>query len=89
MLFTNKGKAFRLKAYEIPEGGRTAKGTNLVNIIPLANDDKIQAVISLKEFTEDNYLIMGTKHGLIKKTSLDKYSVYKEEWFKCNKFKRR
>ncbi len=74
LLFTNKGKAFRLKAYEIPEGGRTAKGTNLVNIIPLENDDKIQAVISLKEFAADNYLIMGTKHGLIKKTSLDKYS---------------
>lgn len=74
LLFTNKGKAFRLKAYEIPEGGRTAKGTNLVNIIPIGNDEKIQAVISLKEFTEDNYLIMGTKQGLVKKTSLDKYS---------------
>ena len=74
LFFTNKGKSFKLKAYEIPEGGRTAKGTNLVNIIPLANDDKIQAVISLRDFTEDYYLIMGTKHGLIKKTSLDKYS---------------
>jgi DNA gyrase subunit A len=74
LLFTNKGRAFRLKAYEVPEGGRTAKGTNLVNIIPIANDERIQAVISLKEFTEDNYLIMGTKHGLVKKTSLDKYS---------------
>ena len=74
LFFTNKGKSFKLKAYEIPEGGRTAKGTNLINIIPLASDEKIQAVISLKEFAEDNYLVMGTKHGLIKKTSLDKYA---------------
>ena len=74
LFFTNKGKSFKLKAYEIPEGGRTAKGTNLINIIPLASDEKIQAVICLKEFAEDNYLVMGTKYGLIKKTSLDKYS---------------
>jgi DNA gyrase subunit A len=83
LLFTNTGKAFRLKAFEIPEGGRTAKGTNLVNIIPLANDEKIQAVISLKEFTEDNYLIMGTKHGLVKKTSLDKYAAIRKNGLKA------
>ncbi|MBX4267055.1 DNA gyrase subunit A [Clostridium estertheticum] len=78
LFFTNKGKSFKLKAYEIPEGGRTAKGTNLINIIPLASDEKIQAVICLKEFAQDNYLVMGTKNGLIKKTSLDKYSAIRK-----------
>ncbi|MBU3158990.1 DNA gyrase subunit A [Clostridium frigoris] len=78
LFFTNKGKSFKLKAYEIPEGGRTAKGTNLINIIPLASDEKIQAVICLKEFAQDNYLVMGTKYGLIKKTSLDKYSAIRK-----------
>ncbi|NNU78454.1 DNA gyrase subunit A [Clostridium estertheticum] len=78
LFFTNKGKSFKLKAYEIPEGGRTAKGTNLINIIPLDSDEKIQAVICLKEFTQDNYLVMGTKNGLIKKTSLDKYSAIRK-----------
>nr|WP_309245410.1 DNA gyrase subunit A [Clostridium estertheticum] len=78
LFFTNKGKSFKLKAYEIPEGGRTAKGTNLINIIPLSSDEKIQAVICLKEFAQDNYLVMGTKNGLIKKTSLDKYSAIRK-----------
>ncbi|MCB2343176.1 DNA gyrase subunit A [Clostridium estertheticum] len=78
LFFTNKGKSFKLKAYEIPEGGRTAKGTNLINIIPLDSDEKIQAVICLKEFAQDNYLVMGTKNGLIKKTSLDKYSAIRK-----------
>ncbi len=74
IFFTNRGKAYKLKAYEIPEGSRTAKGTNLVNILPLENNETIQAVISLKAFEADNYLVMGTKEGLVKKTSLDKYA---------------
>lgn len=74
IFFTNRGKAYKLKAYEIPEGSRTAKGTNLVNILPLENNETIQAVISLKTFEADNYLVMGTKEGLVKKTSLDKYA---------------
>ncbi|HAG42969.1 MAG TPA: DNA gyrase subunit A [Clostridium sp.] len=74
IFFTNRGKAYKLKAYEIPEGSRTAKGTNLINILPLENNETIQAVISLKTFEADNYLVMGTKEGLVKKTSLDKYA---------------
>lgn len=74
LFFTNKGKVYKLKAYEIPEAGRTAKGTNLINLIPLENNETIQAVMSLKTFDKDNYLIMGTKEGIVKKTSLDKFS---------------
>ncbi|GAA0178237.1 DNA gyrase subunit A [Clostridium sediminicola] len=74
IFFTNRGKAYRLKAYQIPEAGRTAKGTNIINLIPVEGNERIQAVICLKEFNEDNFLVMGTKEGLIKKTSLDKYS---------------
>ncbi|KYH28025.1 DNA gyrase subunit A [Clostridium colicanis] len=74
IFFTNLGKAYQLKAYQIPEAGRTAKGMNLVNLIPLNPNEKIQAVLYLNDFNEDNYLIMATKNGLIKKTSLDKYA---------------
>ena len=73
LFFTNKGKAYKLKAYEIPEAGRTAKGMNIVNILPLESGENIQAVMSIKTFDKDNYLVMGTKSGIIKKTSLDKY----------------
>lgn len=74
LFFTNLGKVYQLKAYQIPEAGRTAKGINLINLIPIESNEKIQAVIYINEFKEDNYLVMGTKEGLIKKTSLDKYS---------------
>lgn len=73
LFFTNKGKSYKLKAYEIPEGSRTSKGTNIVNILPLEAGECIQAVISLRTFDSDNYLVMGTKNGVVKKTSLDKY----------------
>ncbi|AYD39053.1 DNA gyrase subunit A [Clostridium fermenticellae] len=74
LFFTNKGRVYKLKAYEIPEAGRTAKGTNLINLIPIGASEKIQAVITFKEFDEKNYFIMGTKNGLIKKTQISKYS---------------
>ncbi|GAA0123619.1 MAG: DNA gyrase subunit A [Clostridium argentinense] len=74
LFFTNRGKAYKLKAYEIPEASRTAKGTNLINILPLENEETIQAVVSLKTFEENSYLVMGTKKGIVKRTSLDKYS---------------
>ncbi len=74
LFFTNKGRVHKLKAYEIPEAGRTAKGTNLINILPIATDEKIQAVITFKEFDGDNYFIMGTKEGLIKKTQISQYA---------------
>ncbi len=74
LFFTNKGRVFKLKGYEIPEAGRTAKGTNLINLLPLDQDEKIQTGISLKEFDENSYLIMSTRNGIIKKTSLSEYS---------------
>lgn len=74
LFFTNKGRVFKLKGYEIPEAGRTAKGTNLINLLPLDQDEKIQTGISLKEFDENSYLIMATRKGIIKKTSLSEYS---------------
>ncbi len=73
LFFTNKGKAYRLKAYEVPEAGRTAKGTAIVNILPTDPDEKITAVIPVQEFNEDNFLVMATRNGIIKKTALTEY----------------
>lgn len=74
LFFTNKGKVYKLKGYEIPDAGRTAKGTNLVNLLPLDGDEQIQAVISFKEIDDDNYFIMATKQGLVKKTEINQYA---------------
>jgi DNA gyrase subunit A len=74
MFFTNTGRAFRLKAYELPEASRTAKGTAIVNLLQLAQGEKIAAVIPVKDYSEDLYVLMATKNGLIKKTKLDEYS---------------
>ncbi|AND83277.1 DNA gyrase subunit A [Clostridium tyrobutyricum] len=79
LFFTNKGRVYKLKGYEIPEAGRTAKGTNIVNLIPIDRDEKIQAVLTFREFKEDNYFIMGTKNGLIKKTQISKYSSIRKK----------
>lgn len=72
--FTNKGKVYRLKTYEIPESSRIARGTALVNLLQLGPDEKITAVIPIREYKEDNYLVMATKKGMFKKTSLDEYA---------------
>ncbi len=74
MFFTNTGKAFRLKAYEIPEASRTAKGTAIVNLLQLSQGEKIAAVIPVHDYSEEAYVLMATKNGLIKKTSLSEYS---------------
>ncbi|MDF2503218.1 DNA gyrase subunit A [Clostridium sp.] len=78
LFFSNQGKVYKLKAYEIHEAGRTAKGTNLINLLQLNQGEKIQAIITLKEFKEDSYLMMGTKNGMIKKTSLDQYAAIRK-----------
>jgi len=75
MFFTNLGKVYRLKAFEIPEGGRTARGTAIVNLLPLEAGEQIATMIPVKEFTEDKYLIMATKQGIIKKTNLTEYDT--------------
>jgi len=75
MFFTNLGKVYRLKAFEIPEGGRTARGTAIVNLLPLEAGEQIATMIPVKEFTDDKYLIMATKQGIIKKTGLTEYDT--------------
>lgn len=74
LFFSNKGKLYRLRGYEIPEAGRTAKGTAIVNLLSLDNGEKISAVIPIQNFAEGKYLLMATKKGLIKKTSLVEYN---------------
>ena len=73
LFFTNKGKVYKLKGYEIPEAGRTAKGTAIVNLLSLDAGEKVSAVIPIQNFAEGKYLLMGTKNGLIKKTALTEY----------------
>ena len=75
MFFTNTGKVFRLKTYELPEASRTAKGTAIVNLLQLAQGEKIAAVMPVEKFEDDSvYVLMATKNGLIKKTPLAEYS---------------
>lgn len=73
LFFSNKGKMYRLRGFEIPEAGRTAKGTAIVNLLNLEAGEKISAVIPIQNFAEGKYLLMGTKNGLIKKTPLNEY----------------
>jgi len=74
LFFTNKGKTYRLKAYEIPEAGRQAKGMAIVNLLQLDPDEQIKAVIPVPEYNEGQYLLMSTKNGLIKKSNLLEYA---------------
>ncbi|WP_411336826.1 DNA gyrase subunit A [Ruminococcus gauvreauii] len=74
MFFTNTGKVYRLKAYEIPESGRTARGVAIINLLQLAPGEKITAVIPIREYKEGNYLFMATKKGLVKKTPIQDYA---------------
>lgn len=74
LFFTNAGKMYRLKGYEIPEGSRNSKGMNIVNILPITTDEKVTAMLKVPDFGEDKYyLCMATKGGVIKRTKLDDY----------------
>lgn len=73
LFFTNKGKLYKLRGYELPEAGRTAKGTAIVNLLSLDAGEKVSAVIPLQNFADGKYLLMATKNGLIKKTALKEY----------------
>ena len=73
LFFSNKGKLYRLRGYEIPEAGRTAKGTAIVNLLSLDSGEKITAIIPISNFDEGKYLLMATRNGLIKKTPLKEY----------------
>lgn len=74
LFFTNKGKVYRLKGYEVPEAGRTGRGVAIVNLLEIDSDEKIMAGIAVKEFREDQYLAMITKQGLIKKTDMSSFA---------------
>ena len=73
MFFTNTGRVYRIKAYEIPEASRTSRGTAIINLLPLQPDEKITAMIPIKEYEDDKYLFMATRKGIVKKTSVKDY----------------
>lgn len=75
LFFSNKGKMYRLRGYELPEAGRTAKGTAIVNLLNLESDEKISAMIPIQNFADGKYILMATKNGIIKKTSLKEYDT--------------
>jgi DNA gyrase subunit A len=74
MFFTNTGRVYRMKGYEIPEAGRTARGTAIINLLQLMPDEKITAMIPIREYEEGKYLFMATKKGLVKKTPITDYA---------------
>ena len=74
MFFTNSGKVYRMKAYEIPESSRTSRGVNIVNLLQLNPGEQITAGVAIKNYDEDKYLFMATKNGIVKKTKLSEYS---------------
>ena len=74
MFFTNTGRCYRIKAYEIPEAGRTARGTAIVNLLQLQAGEKVTAAIPMREIDDDKYLFMATKGGMVKKTRMCEYS---------------
>lgn len=73
LFFTNKGRVYKLRAYEIPDAGRTAKGTNIINLISIDQDEKIETVLTVNDKIVDGYLFMATKHGIVKKTKLSEF----------------
>ncbi|MBR3133670.1 MAG: DNA gyrase subunit A [Clostridia bacterium] len=74
LFFSNKGKLYRLRGYEVPEAGRTARGTAIVNLLSLDSDEKISVIIPIQNFAEGKYLLFATKDGIIKKTPLTEYN---------------
>ena len=78
LFFTNTGKVYRLKAYEIPEAGRTSRGTAIINLLSLQPKEKITAVIPIRDYSEGKYLFMATRNGLVKKTSIQEYANVKK-----------
>lgn len=75
LFFTDKGRVYRLKCYEVPEGSRQSKGMNIANLLPIASDEKVTSMIRVPEFDEEKYLVMVTKQGIIKRISLNAYNT--------------
>lgn len=83
LFFTNKGRVHRKKGYQIPEAGRTARGTNLVNILPIEPDEKVTAMIHLRDFPEDKYLTMVTRSGTVKRIQLSSIHTARKAGIRC------
>jgi len=79
MVFTNRGKVYRMKVHEIPEAGRTARGTAIVNLLNLTGEDKITAVIPIKEYSDNQFLFLATKNGVVKKSVLSEYDSSRKD----------
>ena len=79
LFFTNKGKVYRSKVYDVPEAGRQAKGTAIVNLLYISGEDKITAVIPVKSFDENSYLLTVTRNGIVKKTPLTEYNTARKD----------
>lgn len=79
LFFTNKGLMYRLMGYEIPESSRTARGTAIVNLLPIAKDEKITAIIPIEEFSDDKYLFMASRSGIVKKTVLSEFDTNRKK----------
>src|ERR1700759_2508003 len=75
LFFTNRGKVYRSKVYELPEASRTAKGRALVNLLPLREGERVQSVLSTRDFTEGKYLVFATRNGIVKKTEFGQYNT--------------
>ncbi len=75
LFFTDKGRVYRLKCYEVPEGSRQSKGINIANLLPITNDEKVTSMIRVPEFDEEKYLIMVTRRGIVKRISLNAYNT--------------
>lgn len=73
LVFTNKGRAYRIKCYEIPEGSRTSKGMNISNLLPIDQEEQVTSMIKVSEFLDNKYLVMLTKHGVIKRIELNAF----------------
>ena len=84
--FTNRGRLFRLKCYEIPESSRTGRGTNIVNLLPLEQEEKVSAVLKVSDFADDRFLVMVTKKGIIKRTELSAYRNVRKSGLDCHSF---
>ncbi|EMG28233.1 DNA gyrase subunit A [Listeria fleischmannii 1991] len=78
LFFTNTGKVYRAKGYEIPEYGRTAKGIPIINLLGIESQEQVNAVINLSEFTDDSYLFFTTKHGVVKRTTLSQFAKIRQ-----------
>ena len=83
LFFSDRGRVYRKKGYQIPEAGRTARGTNIVNVLPVESDEKITAMISVKDFEDDRYLVMVTRRGTVKRIQLSAIHTARKAGIRC------